>query len=131
PHHAGRNLRKERLHRSATKLSLQNHLPRRINPVDLKNVLRQIQPNHANLVHGRLPYLVESTTPVWHIDAVGGRPPHLCEERSDEAIHGSTSGEMDCFATLAMTTKIRSVLRSRIALACPGRQSKNHRVRSP
>src|SRR5882757_8404328 len=28
-----------------------------------------------------------------------------CEERSDEAIHVSTSGEMDCFAPLAMTRK--------------------------
>jgi hypothetical protein len=26
-----------------------------------------------------------------------------CEERSDEAIHRATSGEMDCFASLAMT----------------------------
>ena len=26
-----------------------------------------------------------------------------CEERSDEAIHVSASGEMDCFAALAMT----------------------------
>src|SRR5581483_2336193 len=26
-----------------------------------------------------------------------------CEERSDEAIHGSASGAMDCFASLAMT----------------------------
>ena len=27
-----------------------------------------------------------------------------CEERSDEAIHLSTCGTMDCFASLAMTT---------------------------
>src|SRR5215471_2783436 len=71
--------------RSAPKLPLQNHFPRSINPVDLKNVLRQIQPNHANLVHGRLPCLVESISPVWHIDAVGGRPPHHCEEPTGRA----------------------------------------------
>jgi hypothetical protein len=28
-----------------------------------------------------------------------------CEERSDEAIHLSLLGEMDCFASLAMTTE--------------------------
>ncbi|WP_376966987.1 hypothetical protein, partial [Bradyrhizobium erythrophlei] len=28
-----------------------------------------------------------------------------CEERSDEAIHISTCGAMDCFAPLAMTTE--------------------------
>src|SRR5690349_2485225 len=26
-----------------------------------------------------------------------------CEERSDEAIHGAASGQVDCFASLAMT----------------------------
>ena len=26
-----------------------------------------------------------------------------CEERSDEAIHASASGKMDCFASLAIT----------------------------
>ncbi|WP_291607168.1 hypothetical protein, partial [Bradyrhizobium sp.] len=52
----------------------------------LKHVLRQIQTNRANLCHGRSPCLVESQQPVWHTDAVGGRPPHLCEEQSDEAI---------------------------------------------
>jgi hypothetical protein len=31
--------------------------------------------------------------------------PRHCEERSDEAIHFSASGEMDCFASLAMTLR--------------------------
>src|ERR1700744_5636239 len=31
------------------------------------------------------------------------RPARHCEERSDEAIHSAASGEMDCFASLAMT----------------------------
>jgi hypothetical protein len=30
--------------------------------------------------------------------------PRHCEEQSDEAIHIATSGTMDCFAALAMTT---------------------------
>src|SRR6185437_13894288 len=31
------------------------------------------------------------------------RPARHCEERSDEAIHGAASGEMDYFASLVMT----------------------------
>jgi hypothetical protein len=80
-HHAGGKLRKELLHRATPKLTLQHNASQSIYPVNLEHVLRQIQTNRANLVHGRLPCLVESTSPVWHIDAVGGRPPHHCEER--------------------------------------------------
>src|SRR3981189_604547 len=32
--------------------------------------------------------------------------PRHCEERSDEAIHLSWRGEMDCFAALAMTRRV-------------------------
>ena len=41
----------------------------------LENVLRRINPNSANLVHGRPPLSeISHTTSFWHIDAVGGRP---------------------------------------------------------
>ena len=41
----------------------------------LENVLRRINPNSANLVHGRSPLSeISHTTSFWHIDAVGGRP---------------------------------------------------------
>src|ERR1700754_5034086 len=77
------------------------------------------------------PCLVESTSPVWHIDAVGGRPPHHCEERqrrpffaccasfagpksaeAPEREGGSNppflvGADMDCFASLAMTAGAR------------------------
>src|SRR4051794_27607562 len=78
-HGAWRKLREELLHRAAPKLATQHNGSRSINSVNLKHVLRQIQTNCANLAHGRLPCLVESTSPVWHTDAVGGRPPHHCE----------------------------------------------------
>ncbi|VIO74458.1 hypothetical protein CI1B_52310 [Bradyrhizobium ivorense] len=78
-HQARRQLRKKLLHGGPPKLPPQHHSSRRINPVNLKHVLRQVQTNRANLRHGRSPCLVESTSPVWHTDAVGGRPPHLCE----------------------------------------------------
>ncbi len=32
--------------------------------------------------------------------------PRHCEERSDEAIHISACGAMDCFASLAMTARL-------------------------
>src|SRR3954451_4557170 len=106
-HGAWRKLREELLHRAAPKLATQHNGSRSINSVNLKHVLRQIQTNCANLAHGRLPCLVESTSPVWHTDAVGGRPPHHCEERSDEAIQlvlfQLGCSKLDCFAALAMT----------------------------
>src|SRR3954466_6615888 len=84
-HGAWRKLREELLHRAAPKLATQHNGSRSINSVNLKHVLRQIQTNCANLAHGRLPCLEESTSTVWHTDAVGGGPPHHCER--SEAIH--------------------------------------------
>src|SRR5437868_8221410 len=75
-HGAWRKLREELLHRATPKLATQHNGSPSINSVNLKHVLRQIQTNCANLAHGRLPCLEESTSPVWHTDAVGGRPPH-------------------------------------------------------
>src|ERR1700738_3676435 len=115
-HRARRQLRKKLLNSGAPKLTPQHHRSRCINPVNLEHVLRQIQTNHANLAHGRLPCLVESTSPVWHTDAVGGRPHHLCEptgRANARPMTGSAkqsiarqSGRLDCFvaALLAMTT---------------------------
>jgi hypothetical protein len=50
--------------------------------------------------------LIESLNPEWKdlyefIDVIASH--RHCEARSDEAIHGSASGDMDCFASLAMT----------------------------
>lgn len=41
----------------------------------MENVLRDIEANYANFGHGRLPQVMFNDSP-WHIDAVGGRPPH-------------------------------------------------------
>src|SRR3954470_11814439 len=61
-HCAWRKLREELLHRATPKLATQHNGSRCINRVNLEHVLRQIQTNCANLAHGRLPCLVESTT---------------------------------------------------------------------
>src|SRR3954463_1249914 len=96
-HGAWRKLREELLHRAAPKLATQHNGSRSINSVNLKHVLRQIQTNCASLAHGRLPCLEESTSPVWHTDAVGGRPPHHCEERRRRSNPHFILGGMDCF----------------------------------
>jgi hypothetical protein len=44
----------------------------------VKDMLRNIQTNRANLIHGRLPQVIIDDSP-WHKDAVGGRPPHHME----------------------------------------------------
>src|SRR3954447_27002632 len=54
-HQARRQLREKFLDRGSPKLALHHHSSELINPMNLKNVLRQIQTNRANLRHGRLP----------------------------------------------------------------------------
>src|SRR3982751_2901998 len=111
-HGAWRKLREELLHRATPKLATQHNGSRSINSVNLKHVLRQIQTNCANLAHGRLPCLVESTSPVWHTDAVGGRPPRHCERKRSNPWLGIAKSKMDCFvASLAMTESNRLLQR--------------------
>src|SRR5947208_11477881 len=100
-HGAWRKLREELLHRATPKLATQHNGSRSINSVNLKHVLRQIQTNCANLAHGRLPCLEESTSPVWHTDAVGGRPPHHCERKRSNPWLGIARSKMDCFVASA------------------------------
>src|SRR5262249_24447165 len=40
-----------------------------IDPVHLKNMLRQVQSDRSNLAHGWLPFAADSITAVWHSDA--------------------------------------------------------------
>jgi hypothetical protein len=56
-------------------LPAEDHRTALIGAVGMKNVLGDIQTNCDSLRHGRL-LSGESTPPFWHIDAVGGRPPH-------------------------------------------------------
>src|SRR5262249_32445677 len=43
-----------------------------IDPVHLKNMLRQVQSDRSNLAHGWLPFAADSITAVWHSDAARG-----------------------------------------------------------
>ena len=51
--------------------SAKHNSSRAVSPMKLKDVLGEIQPDSANLVHGRLLEWV-ATPPLWHADAVGG-----------------------------------------------------------
>lgn len=56
---------------AATNPSAENLPTAPICPMGMENVLRNIEANYANFVHGRLPQVMFNDSP-WHIDAVGG-----------------------------------------------------------
>ena len=56
-------------------LLAQHRLAKRVGPVRLKHILRQIEPDRSNLRHDRSPVWIVADPP-WHIDAVGGRSHH-------------------------------------------------------
>ncbi|WP_333606334.1 hypothetical protein [Novosphingobium sp.] len=60
---------------TACDLPGENLMTTRIRPVGMKNMLSDIKTDYANFTHGRLPQVMFDNSP-WHIDAVGGRPPH-------------------------------------------------------
>src|SRR5882724_10165809 len=68
-------LPEKRNHTLAPQLLAQHSSLARIHPMHLKNAFGRIHANADNLFHGRLLCLRSSTTSIWHIDAVGGRPP--------------------------------------------------------
>jgi len=77
---ARRQLGKEWQHLRSSKRLADNDLTGRINAVNLKNALGQIEADCGNLHDGWLPFVRErliAFTP-WHLDAVSGsHPPHL------------------------------------------------------
>src|SRR3954447_18850293 len=66
--------------------------------MELKDVLGEIESDGANLVHERLLEWA-LTPPLWHAEAVGGRPHHQAlQARGPELdlIHGLPSGPAAC-----------------------------------
>src|SRR6516162_3292977 len=62
----------ERQNLRTPKLLAQNRRSLCIDPVHLKNMLRQVQSDRSNLAHGWLPFAADSITAVWHSDAARG-----------------------------------------------------------
>src|SRR5262249_34126459 len=62
-----------------------------IDPVHLKNMLRQVQSDRSNLAHGWLPFAADSITAVWHSDAARGPSTpsfdHLVGKRQESGRH--------------------------------------------
>src|SRR5829696_4020760 len=72
---AGRQRCQERQKLAAAQLLAKDHRARAVSPMELKDVLGEIEADGAHRVHGRL-LEWSLTPPLWHADAVGGRPHH-------------------------------------------------------
>src|ERR1700747_3764 len=68
----GRQSTEEPQNLRTPKLLAQNRRSLCIDPVPLKNMLRQVQSDRSNLAHGWLPFAADSITAVWHSDAARG-----------------------------------------------------------
>src|SRR5262249_4050811 len=68
----GRQSTEERQNLRTPKLLAHNRRSLCIDPVHLKNMLRQVQSDRSNLAHGWLPFAADSITAVWHSDAARG-----------------------------------------------------------
>src|SRR5256885_1114372 len=74
-HRTGRQRCQEREELAAAQLLAKDHRARAVSPMELKDVLGEIEADGANLVHERLLEWA-LTPPLWHAEAVGGRPHH-------------------------------------------------------
>ena len=83
----GRLTREELQNLPACKPPAKKLLPCKIRAVSLKNRLRDIQTDCANFLHGRLLFRCSTHLP-WHINAVGGRPPHHHYHEADHLRRG-------------------------------------------
>src|SRR5262249_33598697 len=86
------NAAEERQNLRTPKLLAQNRRSLCIDPVHLKNMLRQVQSDRSNLAHGWLPFAADSITAVWHSDAAR-RPStpsfnHLVRSHEHAGWHG-------------------------------------------
>src|SRR5215475_3213878 len=68
----GRQSTKERQNLRTPKLLAHNRRSLCIDPVHLKNMLRQVESDRSNFAHGWLPFAADSITAVWHSDAARG-----------------------------------------------------------
>jgi hypothetical protein len=81
----------------------------RVDAVDLKDVLCQIEPDHRNLHGGRLPASGGSDGPHWHTDAEsGGRPSHQGSiKRAGSPVGNLTGGSVTYSNNLEKIETIR------------------------
>src|SRR4051794_18928850 len=85
-HRARRQRCQEREKLAAAQLLAKDHRARTVSPMELKDVLGEIESDGANLVHERLLEWA-LTPPLWHADAAGGRPHHHAPQSCPDAAH--------------------------------------------
>src|SRR3954466_4586376 len=87
----GRQRGQERQQLAPAQLLAKDHRARAVGPMELKDVLGEIEADGAHRVHGRL-LAWALTPPLWHADAVGGRPHHQAQSHSNMGKCALTEG---------------------------------------
>src|SRR5207249_5869412 len=101
----GRQSTEERQNLRTPKLLAQNRRSLCINPVHLKNMLRQVQSDRSNLAHGWLPFAADSIRQQFGTQMPqGGHPPHHSITSSARARTVAGRSRPSAFAVLRLTT---------------------------
>src|SRR5262245_43027988 len=112
----GRQLTEERQNLRTPKLLAQNRRSLCINPVHLKNMLRQVQSDRSNLAHGWLPFAAVSIRQQFGTQMPqGGHPPH--HSITSSAVPRSVGGTSRPSALAVL----RLITSSYLVGACTGR----------
>src|SRR5271166_6423352 len=118
PDHRWRELLEERHHLVTPELFAQNRDTGVIYPMKLKNVLRRIHSNSANLVHGRSPLFEINTRPhSGTLDAAGGRPHQQTRRYTRSRVDAARADDGTLIFSLVVRTWIDALARRR---SCPG-----------
>src|SRR5262249_20672326 len=117
PNHAARQPAEERQNLRTPKPFAQNRRSLCIDPVHLKDMLRQVQSNCRNLAHGWLPVAADSIQQFGTQMPQGGHPPH----------HSITSSASSCIELGIARPKAFAVLKlitnSNLVDRCTGRSA--------
>src|SRR5262249_22264574 len=114
----GRQSTKERQNLRTPKLLAQNRRSLCIDPVHLKNMLRQVKSDRSNLAHGWLPFAADSIRQQFGTQMPqGGHPPH---HSMTSSVRASSVGGTSRPSALAV---FRLITSSYLVGACTGRSA--------
>src|SRR5262249_43489893 len=101
----GRQSTKERQNLRTPKLLAQNRRSLCIDPVHLKNMLRQVKSDRSNLAHGWLPFAADSIRQQFGTQMPqGGHPPHHSITSSARCCKNKGTSSPSAFAVLRLMT---------------------------
>src|SRR5262249_51544624 len=104
PNHAARQPAEERQNLRTPKPFAQNRSSLGIDPVHLKDMLRQVQSNCRNLAHGWLPVAADSIQQFGTQMPQGGHPPHHSITSSARAMKLPGTSRPSACAVIKLTT---------------------------